>query len=122
MEVGRGKNAARGRPTAAVLRQNAIPFLLHLQKLNEWAAPTKVARAIGGDPKYAVELAERLAAARLVDLKPGPKVAGEPTFRVMITPRGRELLALLEPVIAFFEGRPESEPRPRNTASRGPTG
>jgi hypothetical protein len=101
--MGRGKKQARGRHAAEVLRQNGIPFLFRLADLDEWEAPTKVVRSIGGDPKYAVALARRLAANALIEIRPAGRVAGQPTYQVLITQRGRELIRLLNPVVVFIE-------------------
>ena len=113
--MARGKRAARGRRAAAVLRQNAIPFLFQLAKETEWKPPTKVVRSFGGDPKYATTLAKRLAAAGVVDLKPAGKVADKPTYLVAINTRGRELISLMEPVVQFLE---PTDPPPRKGSSR----
>lgn len=91
----------------------AIPFLIQLSKARDPVAPTKVAGEIGIDLKYAVPLAERLAIRGLVDLKEIGKVARKPIYEVSILPRGRQLLALLDPAIRFLE-EPESAKSGRN--------
>lgn len=101
--MARGRKAARGRKTAAVLGQNAIPFLIELAREKGPRPPTKVAESIDGDPKYAIALAERLAEEGLVDLKVAGKVAGKTTHLVSITSRGRQFLTLMDPVVRFFE-------------------
>lgn len=97
------KAAARGRRTAEILRQNAIPFLFGLADRVGPEAPTQVARSIRSDPKYAVALAKRLASSGLAEIHATGRVAGRLTYRVSITQRGREVVRLLEPVITLLE-------------------
>lgn len=114
--MARRKKAAAGREAAAALQGNAIPFLIQLSKTRGPSPPTTVAGEIEADPKNAVALAKRLAARGLVDLKEVGEVAGKPIYEVSILPRGRQLLALLEPAIRFLE---EPETR-KGGRERGP--
>lgn len=101
--MARERKAVRGREAAAVLRQNAIPFLERLATHKEPVSPTEVVREIGSDPKNAVALARRLARQGLILMQPSGMVAGVPTYTVSITERGVRLLELLRPAIDFLE-------------------
>lgn len=97
------RKAVRGREAAAILRQNAIPFLERLTAHKEPVSPTEVVREIGSDPKNAVALARRLAKGDLIRMDGAGMVAGVPTYTVGITERGVRLLHLLGPAIDFLE-------------------
>lgn len=101
--MARERKAVRGREAAAVLRQNAIPFLDRLSAHKEPVSPTEVVREIGSDPKNAVALARRLAEHGLIQMQEAGMVAGIPTYTVGITERGVRLLHLLQPAIDFLE-------------------
>lgn len=93
----------RGRRTADILRQNAIPFLLYLSSNPGWHPPTKIAKAIRGAPRHAVGTAERLHEAGLVDIEPAGTRGDKGTFRIRSTDKGREVAELMQPVVGVFE-------------------
>lgn len=101
--MARERKSVRGRETAAVLRQNAIPFLERLATHKEPVSPTEIVREIGSDPKNAVALARRLAKSGLLRMEQTGTVAGRPTYAIQITERGVKLLGLLQPAIDFLE-------------------
>lgn len=115
--MARERKGVRGREAAAVLRQNAIPFLERLSTHRERVPPTEIVREIGSDPKNAVALARRLAESGLLHMEQTGTVAGRPTYAVQITERGVKLLGLLQPAIDFLEAAPGE--RRRGEARRG---
>lgn len=104
--MARERKTVRGREAAALLRQNAIPFLERLSEHREPVSPTEVIREIGSDPKNAVALAKRLAKKGFLQMEETGLVAGRPTYSVRITERGLRLLRLLKPAIDFIESTP----------------
>lgn len=96
-----------GRRAAQVLSRNAIPFMLELGRSDEWQSPTKVARAIGAQTKWAGMTVARLRKAGLIDVRTSGRRAGRTTREICLTMRGRQVSALLEELV----GRLEEEPK-----------
>jgi DNA-binding MarR family transcriptional regulator len=101
-----GPRRAPGKKAAQVLRQNAIAFLLFLRLNPGTHTPTAVTRGIASETKYATATARRLKKAGLVDLNPGPVVAGKPTQRIFLTDRGKAIADQLIPIVRLLEGQP----------------
>lgn len=109
----KAEEGVEGRLAAEILGQNGIPFLLYLCTRDGWHAPTTVATEIGGVARHAVGTAERLGAAGLVEMERAGVRAGKQTWIVRISAAGRELVALLRPVVLRLEKRPGTAGRPR---------
>lgn len=86
-----------------VLSQNAIPFLLHLSTNSGWHTPTRVAKAIGAQTKWVSTTVARLKKAGLLEIEATGKRAGRTTHQVRLTPRGEEIVTLLQPLVAILE-------------------
>jgi len=98
----RAASKVRGKRTARALGANGITFLLSASEM-PGATPTAIFRTLGLETKYATLTAERLKQAGLLELAPGPIVAGKPSSTVSLTARGRDAVEHLTAVVNLVE-------------------
>jgi len=102
------RKGLRGRTTAAVLRQTAIPLLIELARRGDWAVPHHVTESIGVPSNRSGATIKRLQRAGLIEVEvTGTRGASE-TKRFRITPAGARVAKHLESIASVLEP-PNSE-------------
>lgn len=92
-----------GQQTAAILRQNAIPFLLALDGGPQWQPPAHVARSAGLETRWMRGTVERLQSAGLIDVRTTGKRGSRTTREVAITRRGAKACKILSQLVQELE-------------------
>lgn len=85
----------------ALGRTHAVATLLFLYKQSPRGS-TEITRYIGGAASSGIRIARHLERCGLAEIRPGPNVAGKPTYRIGLTPAGGRIAEGLSQLVAFM--------------------
>lgn len=94
---------AAGKKTAAIMRQNAIPFLLTLADSKVWSVPSHIASEMGTSTRWTQTTVHRLSAADLVETRVTGTRGIRTTREIRLTPKGLRVAKLLRALVEELE-------------------